>query len=382
MEHPIGPKIQSQHLTGNIGEALVRIVFSRAGVPTISVNEEDDYGTDLLVQVPRNEANRLSGLLVRVQVKCGGSKYHSADGTGRCYLSEEHRAYYADGPIPSILITVNPGNNMMHWGDITEQLRRDRLRKSVTATELFDETAVKQILRLATEARPGDWALALASNELASRRIAIEGCFLTAPQDYRTLDSIRAHAAHMSFGDLAFLAERFREECLNFMGQLSLIDFQHEFESDLEELLPEGRSYWNREPYSEDLMKHLEELFYFSKNELAEIIERNLESSVHLDLDGDLTLIRSAARLLDMHPGEHAAALIEISLADVRRSIVYGEGFFEAHTLLAFSKALELDPGYVQYKCEKVAIRVMDVISAALPQAPEIAAAMWAAWNQ
>ncbi|WP_405849032.1 DUF4365 domain-containing protein [Streptomyces niveus] len=392
LDHPIGPTIDRRHLAGNIGESLVRMTFLKAGVPVISVDQGDDYGTDLLVQVPHEGTNRLSGSFLRIQVKCGKSKYHKSDGSGVFRLSADHRAYYADGPIPSILITVNPDTENMHWGDITEQLRRNPESTAVTAASPFTIETVPQILRIAVKASPGEWVLALSSSTPVARRIAIEGCLLTACDDARVLNALRAHAIRMNIQELSFLATRIREEEKKCGGQQTLMDFERGWGDPLEDLLPAGRSYWVRPPYSEELLQQLIDLFRFSRNELSEIIERNLpsfESGTLLDWNDPL---RGGASILDMNPGEHAESLMEIFLdeamqTNLNSSWPLGESrnveiYCDGYAPLIFMKALELDSFHVQYSCEQAGFRVMDVIAATHKRDPEIAAAMWDLWNQ
>ncbi|WP_159046310.1 DUF4365 domain-containing protein [Streptomyces sp. MMG1121] len=378
MSHPIGPKIKPQHLIGNAGESLVRLTFLEAGVPVISVDQGDDYGTDLIAQVPHNGTNQLSGALVRIQVKSGRNKYHRSDGTGRCQLDVEHRSYYADGPIPSILITVDPDSRIMHWGDITEQLHRNRDLTVLSAPHPFSIETVPQILRVARQASPGDWILALSNSDPVARRIAIEGCLLTAPQDGRVLDLLRAYTSRMKIEDLSFLAARINEEERKHFGQRTLIDFSHHWNNELEELLPAQRSNWERPPYPRDLIRQLVNIFEFSKHELLEIIERNQEKFAP-DLLGDSTL-ESAASILDLHPAEHAERLTEIAIFDSAQAVSDSGVSYRSHATILFMKAFQLDAIQVELTCERHGIRVMDVIGATLREEPELAAAMWALW--
>ncbi|MBL3669790.1 DUF4365 domain-containing protein [Streptomyces sp. M2CJ-2] len=382
MSDPIGPKIQPQHLTGNAGESLVRLTFLEAGVPMISVDQGDDYGTDLIAQVPHSGTNQLSGALVRIQVKCGRSKYHKSDGTGRCQLDVEHRAYYADGPIPSVLITVDPDSKRMHWGNITEQLQRNRDLTALSAPHPFSTETVPQILRVARQAGPGDWVLALSNSDPVARRIAIEGCLLMAHQDSRVLDLLRAYTTRMEIEDISFLAARISEEERKHFGQQTLIDFRHHWGNELEELLPAQRSHWQRPPYPRDLMDQLVNLFEFSKNDMLEIIERN-EERVDINLLESSTL-KSAASILDLRPAEHAERLMEI-VFDGDRGWTAADGrvrYSDAATPIFFMKALELDASKVELTCERRGIRVMDVIIAIYHEKPQLAAAMWALWSE
>ncbi|MGI5139956.1 DUF4365 domain-containing protein [Streptomyces sp. CA-106110] len=390
MTDPIGPKIKSQRLTGNAGESLVRLTFLEAHVPVISVDQGDDYGTDLILQVPYKGTDCVSGAMARIQVKCGKSKYHRSDGTGRCQIDAEHRAYYADGPIPSILITVDPGSKKMHWGNITEQLRRNPNLTVVSAPHAFSKQAVPQILRVARQASPGDWVLALSNSDPVARRIAIEGCLLTADQDNRALELLRAYTTRMNIADISFLALRITEEERKHFGQQTLMDFEYHFgqqtfmdfeyhfgqqtlvdfgrlwKDGLEERLPAQRSHWERPPYSRDLMTQLVSLFEFSKGDLLEIIERNQdEFSRNLLENGQ---VAAAASILDLHPAQHAERLTEI--------VIDGNG-----DPMLFMKALELNTFSVEQTCKERGIRVMDIIYATYREEPELAAAMWALWS-
>ncbi|WP_281154245.1 DUF4365 domain-containing protein [Streptomyces sp. HYC2] len=372
MNQGIGPKIQRQHLTGGIGELLVRKTFLEAGVPVIDVDQGDDYGTDLIAQVPHTGTNQLSGRLVRIQVKCGGPRYHRADGTGRCHLSAEHRAYYTDGPIPSILVTVNSSSEKMHWGNITEQLRRDPRLAAVSAPHAFHKGTVAQILRIAKQAGPGDWALSLSSNDPIARRIAVEGCLLTASEDRRVIDALRAYATRMTLHDLSFIGARLTEEMLKNVGQETLFDFTHKWEDDLEESLPASRSSWDRPPYPDELLQYITETFKFSENDIMEIIERNQEIFELLPYSDWSSSLHSASRLLDMHPEDHARSLISIFIRSMDHS----------YAIPAFIKALELDPSVVQHHCEQAGIRVMDIIIETFEHDPVTASVMWALWSE
>ncbi|MFR9756553.1 DUF4365 domain-containing protein [Streptomyces sp. TR06-5] len=381
MSEAIGPKIQPQHLTGGIGEAIVRQTFLGAGVPVISVDQGDDYGTDMLAQVPHRGTNQLSGSLVRIQVKCGKERYHKRDGTGRCVLDDAHYAYYTNGPIPSVLITVDPDTMTMHWGNITQQLRRDRGLRTVYAPNPFTKTAVPEIVQIAKQAAPGDWVISLADANSIARHIAIEGCLLTAHQDHRVLDALRAYSTRMSMSDISFLANRIHEEALKHSGQQSLMDFGPNWGSSLEEMLPAERSYQKRPPYPRTLFNHLIDLFEFSSNDILEIIDRN-EGAFHDDLLlTDNSLLQGASSILDWHPTSHADALMRICISGLREMANSGIIDDAPHTFPVFMKALELDPDQVQHFCAQERFRVTDIIWVCLRQDPETAAVMWSLWN-
>jgi len=82
-----------------------------------------DVGIDGQVEFLNSEG-RCTGQIVAVQVKSGPSYLKSGDEDEIVhYPGEKHRNYWANFPIPVILVIYDPSKNTAHWVDARQQLR-------------------------------------------------------------------------------------------------------------------------------------------------------------------------------------------------------------------------------------------------------------------
>ncbi len=105
-------------------QVVSTIVFEKFGWIFKRNHQEYDFGIDGQIEVVTGEGN-VTGQLIAVQVKCGGSFLKEKNNWGYIYRGEEkHFNYLANYPIPVIIILCDPDSKKCYWVKFRTEITR------------------------------------------------------------------------------------------------------------------------------------------------------------------------------------------------------------------------------------------------------------------
>jgi hypothetical protein len=106
-----------------------------------------DVGIDGQIEFV-DDMGRVTGQLLAVQVKCGGSYFHDHGDEWWYYPDEKHRFYWERYPLPVLVMLHSPEENATYWADA-----RHALRSPMTSDE--KHISIPKVNRLQFTTREG-----------------------------------------------------------------------------------------------------------------------------------------------------------------------------------------------------------------------------------